>query len=445
MYKIDNHNGIIVALATPYGKSAVAIIRISGEGSIELAQRYLSRALKVGVIEYNVFKADKFEEKLMATCYKAPKSYSGEETVELFPHGNMTICDGIIESLIKGGARTAERGEFTKRAFENGKLDLMQCEALADIIDAQTTEQLNYGNKRYDGGFKSLETAEKTLNKALSSVEAVLHYGDEMEENEIDEAVMSDVFGSIDSVIKALNEEVKGYVGGKIVNDGFKVALIGAPNVGKSTLLNVLTDSERAIVTPIAGTTRDTVDGNYIYKDRKFTVVDTAGLNVNTSDEVEKIGIQRAVKAAEQADAVLFVTDNACVEPNLACKVKNLTVLVNKCDGEKDVGAQYNKCSDGNKIRISAKNKVNITAVKQKLYDLCPKDYGAICNHRQYACAMRCLNSLNEAKRESAGAQSLEIVAALLYEAYSAITELYGEQADEKVLDSVFQRFCVGK
>ena len=142
---------------------------------------------------------------------------------------------------------------------------------------------------------------------------------------------------------------------------------------------------------------------------------------------------------------MLFVTDNACVEPNLACKVKNLTVLVNKCDGEKDVGAQYNKCSDGNKIRISAKNKVNITAVKQKLYDLCPKDYGAICNHRQYACAMRCLNSLNEAKRESAGAQSLEIVAALLYEAYSAITELYGEQADEKVLDSVFQRFCVGK
>ena len=116
----------------------------------------------------------------------------------------------------------------------------------------------------------------------------MLHYGDEMEENEIDEAVMSDVFGSIDSVIKALNEEVKGYVGGKIVNDGFKVALIGAPNVGKSTLLNVLTDSERAIVTPIAGTTRDTVDGNYIYKDRKFTVVDTAGLNVNTSDEVEK-------------------------------------------------------------------------------------------------------------------------------------------------------------
>ena len=221
---IDNKKDIIVALATPYGKSAVAIIRMSGSGCIELASRYLARAPKVGRIEYNSFKTDKFDEKLMTACFKAPKSFSGEDTVELYPHGNMTVCDGIIATLINGGARMAERGEFTKRAFENGKLDLMQCEALADIIDAQTTEQLNYGNKRYDGGFKALNDAEKALNKALSSVEAVFHYSDELEDNEIDETVMSDVYGAIDGVIAALSSEINGYVGGKIINDGFKIS-----------------------------------------------------------------------------------------------------------------------------------------------------------------------------------------------------------------------------
>lgn len=442
---IHNKKNIIVALATPYGKSAVAIIRMSGSGCIELASRYLARAPKVGRIEYNIFKADKFDEKLMTACFKAPKSFSGEDTVELYPHGNMTVCDGIIATLINGGARMAERGEFTKRAFENGKLDLMQCEALADIIDAQTTEQLNYGNKRYDGGFKALNDAEKALNKALSSVEAVFHYSDELEDNEIDETVMSDVYGAVDGVIAALSAEINGYVGGKIINDGFKIALIGAPNVGKSTLLNALTDSERAIVTPIAGTTRDTIDSDFVYNDRKFTVVDTAGLNADTTDEVEKIGIVRSLHAAENADAVLFVTDDPSKQPDLPFEVSNLTVVQNKCDGQKDVGTEYNKCSDGNRIKISAKNRINITALKQKLYDLCPKDHGAICNHRQYGCAIRCLDSLKEAKKQSRGAQNLEIVAALLYEAYSAITELYGGQADEKVLDSVFKRFCVGK
>lgn len=192
---------IITALATPYGRSALAAIRISGDGCKKLVERFLSRPLKDGELRYNNFKTAKFGENLTAIGYKAPKSYTGEEMVELFTHGNMTVCDGIIEALVSGGARIAERGEFTKRAFLNGKLDLMQCEALADIIEAQTAEQLEYGNKRYDGGFKRLKNAEIALNRALSTVEAVLHYSDELEENEIDERLLNDVYGDRKSVV----------------------------------------------------------------------------------------------------------------------------------------------------------------------------------------------------------------------------------------------------
>lgn len=445
MNKNTVNKDIITALATPYGRSAVAVIRISGDGSKELSEKFLERKLENGRLKVNIFKTEKFTERLMAVYNKAPKTYTGEETVELYPHGNMTVCDGIIKRLIEGGARVAERGEFTKRAFLNGKMDLMQCEALADIIDAQTAEQLNYGNKRFDGGFKAIGEVEESLKKALSSIEAVLHYSDELEENEIDEEIMIRVGECIDNAVLKLEKEIKGYAGGKIVKEGFKVALIGEPNVGKSTLLNALTDSDRAIVTAIAGTTRDTVDGEYVYKDKKFIVTDTAGINDGTTDTVEKIGIERAFTAAENADAVVSVTAKG-INTKEIIKFKDKTVAVeNKNDGIDDVGEQYEKAEKDGILPISGKNGINITALKQKLYDLCPKDYGSISNHRQYDCVVRCLDSLKSAQKEREKADGLEIVAALLYEAYSAMTELYGEKADEKVISAVFERFCVGK
>ncbi len=435
---------IITALATPYGRSALAAIRISGDGCKKLVERFLSRPLKDGELRYNNFKTAKFGENLTAIGYKAPKSYTGEEMVELFPHGNMTVCDGIIEALVSGGARIAERGEFTKRAFLNGKLDLMQCEALADIIEAQTAEQLEYGNKRYDGGFKRLKNAEIALNRALSTVEAVLHYSDELEENEIDERLLNDVYGVLDEVITDLQAETDGYVGGRIINDGFKIVIIGKPNVGKSTLLNALTDSERAIVTPIAGTTRDIIDGGYVFKDKKFTVIDTAGIT-ETDDAVEKIGVERAAKAVEEADAVILVTADGTF-PDIDLSICERVVRVkNKCDGIADVSEDYGKAQNDGFIEISAKNGVNLTALKCKLYDMCPKSCGGLSNHRQYACAIKCLEACRAARAESEKACGLEIVAAALYEAYSAILELYGEKADEKVIDAVFERFCVGK
>ena len=438
----------IVALATPYGKSAVAVIRISGDGCIHVVGRFLARELKVGKLAVNEFKFGDFKENLMAVCFKAPRSYTGEETVELYPHGNIIICDRIIKILVEhGGMKVAERGEFTRRAFLNGKLDLMQCEALADIIDSETEEQLSYGNKRYDGGFSALKHAAATLKKALSTVEAVLHYSDELENEEIDDRITADVYDAVDKVITELKGEIDGYASGRIINDGMRVALIGAPNVGKSTLLNALTGSDRAIVTPIAGTTRDTIDGEFVYKGRKFIVTDTAGLT-KTDDIVEGMGVERAKKAALDADAVVFVTteDDGVAE---ACVSEKAIIIrvVNKCDGKKDCGEDYKKAIDSNgRLQISAKNSVNIVALKQKLYDSYPKSFGEICNHRQYSCAVRCLDACIAARDEGKKAQGLEIVAAALYDAYSAMCELYGEgDADESVIGAVFERFCVGK
>ena len=440
----STHNSdIIVALATPYGRSAIAAIRITGKGCIQKVNGYLARPLKVNELRTNVFNAQGFVERLTAVCFVSPKSYTGEDCVELFSHGNMAVCDGIIKTLIDGGMRAAERGEFTKRAFMNGKLDLMQCEALADIIDAQTAEQLKYGNMRYDGGFKSLGEAEKSLNTALSTVEAVLHYSDELESGEQEEHLNADVYGMIDGVIDKLKREIDGYAGGRIIKDGFKVALIGSPNVGKSTLLNALTDSDRAIVTPIAGTTRDTIDGEYVYLGRKFCITDTAGLT-ETDDVVEKIGVERAKKAAEDADAVIFVTTDGKASAKIE---KPHITVINKRDDANDVGEDYKAALVGDALAISAKCSKNITALKKKLYDMCPKNAGGICNHRQYDCVVRALSACEAAKAECNKAQGLEIVAAALYDGYSAIQELYGEgeRADEKVINTVFERFCVGK
>lgn len=442
---MNKKNDIIAALSSPYGKSAVAVIRISGEGCKDLAERHLSRELKNGELRYNTFKASGFTEHLMAVYFENPHSYTGEDTVELYPHGNTAICDGIIKTLTDDGARLAERGEFTKRAFLNGKLDLMKCEALADIIDAQTTEQLVYGNARFDGQFKSLETTEKQLNKALSTVEAILHYGDELEGEDIDSAIVDDVFSSIDVAAEKLEAEINAFDGGKIINDGFKIAVIGEPNVGKSTLLNALTDSDRAIVTDIAGTTRDIIDGEYVYNGRKFVIIDTAGIKDYTADEVEKIGIERAKTAAKTADAVLYVvTDDRSISRLPEIDGKS-AVIINKCDEINDAGTDFKTAESDGMLKISAKFGKNVTALKQKLYEMCPKDHGALCNHRQFACAVKCLDSLKAAQSERENAESLEIVAALLYDAYSAITALHGENADENVISSVFERFCVGK
>lgn len=445
MNNMNKKNDIIAALSSPYGKSAVAVIRISGEGCKELAERHLSRELKNGELRYNTFKASGFTEHLMAVYFENPHSYTGEDTVELYPHGNTAICDGIIKTLTDDGARLAERGEFTKRAFLNGKLDLMKCEALADIIDAQTTEQLVYGNARFDGQFKSLETTEKQLNKALSTVEAILHYGDELEGEDIDSAIVDDVFSSIDVAAEKLEAEINAFDGGKIINDGFKIAVIGEPNVGKSTLLNALTDSDRAIVTDIAGTTRDIIDGEYVYNGRKFVIIDTAGIKDYTADEVEKIGIERAKTAAKTADAVLYVvTDDRSISRLPEIDGKS-AVIINKCDDINDAGTDFKTAESSGMLKISAKFGKNVTALKQKLYEMCPKDHGALCNHRQFACAVKCLDSLKAAQSEREKSESLEIVAALLYDAYSAITALHGENADENVISSVFERFCVGK
>lgn len=439
-----SNEDIIVALATPYGKSAIAVIRLSGKGSKALAEKYLKNKLKVGKLTYNVFNYGEFTENLMAVYFKSPASYTGEDIVELYPHGNTLIIDTIVKALTDGGARVAERGEFTERAFKCGKLDLTECEALADIIDAETPEQLSYGNARFNG-LKSLDGVEKDLNRALSTIEAIIHYSDELEEGETDERLLADVFGALDGIAERLEAEIKGYAGGRIINDGFKVALVGKPNVGKSTLLNALIGEDRAIVTDIAGTTRDTIDGQFVYRQRKFIVTDTAGLNDSTRDEVEKIGIERTKAAAEAADAVIFVTESAKTAETPNFGDKPIVTVENKNDTTPDVGKNFGAAMRGGKLLVSAKNNINVVALKEKLYDLCPKEVGGICNHRQFECVKRCLDAVNAAKAESKKAFGLEIVAAALYDGYAAIQELLGEAADEKVINSVFERFCVGK
>lgn len=439
MNSICSKNDMIAALATPYGRSALAVIRISGKGCIEKVSAFLTKPLKPEKLKLNTFVSGEFTENLTAVCYRAPHSYTGEDVVELITHGNPIVVDGVIKALTDGGVRLAERGEFTERAFSAGKIDLTGCEALADIIDAETAEQLKYANARFNGEFTGLKKVESLLVTALGDIEAMLHYVDELEKTDIDGELPTEILAAIDSAIDILTQETESYNGGRILSSGLKVALVGAPNVGKSTLLNALIGADRAIVTDQAGTTRDTVEGAFIYKGRKFIVIDTAGLNDNATDKVEMIGIERAKKAAESADVVIRVT---AADIDRQAEIAATFTVENKHD---ELTGDENAKSSGDLIKISAKNGVNLTAVKQKLYELCPKNVGEICNHRQYGSAVRCLDACRQARKEWEKPDGMEIVAAALYEACSAIAELYGEQADEKVISSVFERFCVGK
>ena len=295
----------IVALSTPPIASAIAIIRLSGDNALKIAGKFfdfkdaIPRHMYYGVLDTGDIKDD-----CMAVYFKKPNSYTGEDMIEINCHGSVAISTKIIQALIDEGAVMAQRGEFTRRAFENGKMDLTECEGVIDLINSQTKGEINSAYNMMNGVLsQTIASLQNELKVIIAKNEVAIDYPEE----EIDQFTSGEIKKELIVFKNKLQKLKDTYNQGRIYTQGVNISILGKPNVGKSALLNALLGYDRAIVTSIEGTTRDTLQESYIYKDMRFNITDTAGIR-KSEDEVEKIGIERSLQSAKNSDIILAVS-----------------------------------------------------------------------------------------------------------------------------------------
>lgn len=446
----------IVALATPCAHSAVAVVRLSGEAAIDIGARVFAPKYAESLTSLagyhaalgQVVSENEAIDEAVALVFRAPKSYTGENMVELSCHGNPLLADRIITACVKAGARPAAAGEFTRRAFENGKLDLSQAEAIAELISAESTAAAAAALERREG---RLGEKIRAIKDDISFTCAKLAVWSDFPEEEDAPAMTHDeLIASLQGPQNKLKELCSKYNSGRLIQEGIKIAIIGSPNVGKSTLTNLLSESERSIVTDIAGTTRDVIEAPATIGGVAIRLLDTAGIR-ETDDAVEKIGVQRARQAVESCDLLILLLDASREDSiedkqliNIAGKRPKL-IVYNKKDVE-NRSFQHLLPAD---VNISAKEKTGIEelkkAIMKKLGLTLSQAGGLICSQRQYACALSAKKALDEAVCAVKSGVTLDAVGILLEEAVAPLAELLGESASETILQQVFANFCVGK
>ena len=440
----------IAAIATPVGTGAVGIIRMSGDKAREIAAEVFS-PFKIKSFEnaqpYMMYlgklESGGVRDKALAVYFAAPNSYTGEDVVELHCHGGAALLRHVLEGLCAKGARIADRGEFTRRAFLNGKMDLSDAEGVIDMINGDSAAAVNAGYRLATGGvFAAVHELTAPLLDVIAHMEAALDYPEEMEE----EAKLS-AKPVLDELIERTQKLLYTCRAGSIVKNGITVAIVGETNVGKSSLLNALTGRDRAIVTDIAGTTRDSIEEVLEWKGIALRFVDTAGIR-ESEDVIESMGIDRSRDIAKNSDIVLFVVDgsrpnNANREELLQGIDKNTPVIevINKSDLPKKTSAKG--------FMISARTGENLDALKDKIVSVVigeSLDGGGemITSLRHKEALERALKSLKSA-RAAFDQVPAECTLLDMREAYAAYGEITGDTADEKIIDTIFSKFCLGK
>lgn len=450
----------IAAISTPNAVGGIAIIRISGEKALDVAHNIFTPygGKKVADMEgytcaYGI--AHNGTERIddcIITIFKAPHSYTGEDTAEISCHGGLYVSKKILRAALKHGAVTAEAGEFTKRAFINGKLDLTQAEAVMDIISAKGELELKMAESLREGAvYKKAAKCSERLLKLLSGLAAWTDYPDE----DISEVEPSNICSELEAVSEELYSLIENYDNGRIIRDGISAAIVGRPNVGKSTLFNCLSGCERSIVTDIAGTTRDIVEETIRLGDIVLRLSDTAGIH-ETEDIIEGIGVQNAEKALENVELVIAVFDGSSPptedDRKLIKKInnKNSVAVINKSD--KGILPEFAEISDKfiHKVYISAKEGIGLQELEkaiEEVYSISPESFSSVlaANERQKECIEKALTSIKEAESAVESGEMLDAVNVLIDEAEQSILELTGERITEAVVNEVFSRFCVGK
>ncbi|WP_342084289.1 tRNA uridine-5-carboxymethylaminomethyl(34) synthesis GTPase MnmE [Dyadobacter sp. OTU695] len=445
---------VICALATPSGVGAIGVIRVSGLGAIALVNsvfkgKNLEKAESHTVHFGTINAGEEIIDEVLATVFKTPRSFTKEDSVEISCHGSDYIIRQILKLLITKGARIARPGEFTQRAFLNGQFDLVQAEAVADLIAADSQASHKTALNQLRGGFsKKLASLRTELIHFASMIELELDFGEE----DVEFAQRDDLRRLIEALLATIQPLISSFDFGNAIKEGVPVAIIGSPNVGKSTLLNALLNEEKAIVTAIAGTTRDVIEDTIVLDGLKFRFIDTAGIR-ETTDVVESIGIERSKAAMDKADIVIFLFDGAAtLAENKALAAllpgkKDLVFVLNKTDINPSLASEL--AGDAlDIIPISAHTQQNLSALTGKLVSLVHGQAAGdtvVTNLRHYEHLVKTSASLTDVLNGLALGVTGDFLAQDIRLALHHLGEITGTIVTDDLLDNIFSKFCIGK
>ena len=450
-------NDTICAISTSLGVGAISIVRLSGNEAISIANKLFSgkdlEKCPTHTIHYGyIMDGDEKIDEVLVSIMRAPKTFTREDVVEINCHGGIATTNKVLELLLCNGCRLAEPGEFTKRAFLNGRMNLMEAEAVMDLINGKTEESRRIALAQMQGmGSKLISKLRDDLSNIISNIEVNIDYP---EYNDIYEVTRNDITDKLSFFRNSLEKIVQEYENGRIIKDGIKTVIVGRPNVGKSSILNKLLDYNKAIVTDIPGTTRDIVEGEISFNGILLNIIDTAGIR-ETNDVVEKIGVEMSLSKIDEADLVLVILNNNEelneTDLDILEKTKNKPsiVVINKNDLASKIDLR--KLEGRETVFTNTTSLLGIETLKDKitkmfnLEKITKEDYNYITNTRQIAKIRECLGRLSDINTSLENEMPLDIIEIDLRDIWDMLGEIIGESYTDELLDELFSKFCVGK
>lgn len=447
-------NDTIVAISTALGIGAISIIRLSGEDAISIANSIFKGKDLTTVSDHTInygkiIENGKEIDEVLVSVMKAPRTFTAEDVVEINCHGGIITSQKILELLIEKGCRLAHPGEFTKRAFLNGRIDLIKADGIIDMINAKSSKMSEMAMNKINGETSNkIRNLREKLTQIITNIEVNIDYP---EYYDIEEMTIDKIKDSMDYIKNELSNILRMSKDGKIIKNGIDVAILGRPNVGKSSLLNSLLDEKKAIVTDIAGTTRDIVEGSITINGILLNIVDTAGIR-ETENVVEQIGVEKSIEMIDKSDLNILLLNNndelTDEDRDLLNRVKNKPhiVVVNKIDLEQKINLELIE----DIMMISAEKKIGIDNLKRKIVEMFnleqieTSDMNYITNPEQIAKIKKCVSIVKEIE-EKLSTTTVDMLEIDIRNVWTLLGEVLGETYDEEILDQLFSRFCVGK
>lgn len=453
----------IAAISSAAGNSGIGIIRVSGDEAIEVVDKIFRPANKnkklanveSHTVHYgHIMDGDKTLDQVLVIVMKNPHSYTGEDTVEIDCHGGMLILKKVLDLVLKNGARTAEPGEFTKRAFLNGRIDLSQAEAVMDLINSKNDFALNSSIEQLKGGVSdAIKDIRKDIIYHIAFIESALDDPEHISLDGYDEEITEMLNENINKISKLVNS----FDNGRIMKEGIKTVILGKPNAGKSSLLNLMLGEDRAIVTDIEGTTRDTLEENINFNGLSLKIIDTAGIR-DTEDLVERIGVNKAKEIAKEGDLIIYVVDGSRELDDNDREIiklineKQAIILVNKSDMDTVINIEeLKKDSNRDVILFSAKNGEGMDQLEEEIRNMfysgkvTYNDQVYITNARHKEALENALESLKQVKNSVDAGMPEDFYSIDLMDAYTDLGLIIGESVEDDLVNEIFSKFCMGK
>lgn len=453
-------NDTICAIATSQGVGAIAIIRVSGEEAVDIVAKIFKgkdlRTVDSHTINYGkiIDKSGNIIDEVLVSVMLAPRTFTAENTVEINTHGGIASTNKVLELLLTSGCRLAEPGEFTKRAFLNGRIDLLEAEAVMDMINAKTNTQRELAVNQITGRVSGLiNELRDDMVQIISNINVNIDYPEYDDVDIITDEILIPKITKLKNKIEKILKESRN---GRIIKEGIKTSIIGKPNVGKSSLLNALLEEDKAIVTDIAGTTRDIVEGQININGILLNMIDTAGIR-ETEDKIEAIGVEKSIKMMNESDLVLFVlNNNEPITEDIKVLLnqlnnKNYIIIINKNDLERKLDLTGIDVDKSNIINMSILNNQGIDELKAKIIELFnisqieTSDPTYLSNTRSISILEKCLESINEIEIGLQNNQPIDMIELDIKNIWEMLGTINGTTYEEELLDEMFSRFCLGK